>query len=579
MELQIGYDDFGKVRAKGLNFVDKTLFIKEVFDNKNTEVSVITRPRRFGKTFNLSTLHHFLASEVNQQKTEKLFDGLRIAEVDNGSYMQHQGKYPVIFVSFKSVKDTTFLEALKNLQMLIQKLYRMHDYLLDSDKLRENEKEIFKKFLADEVEKAMLERALETLSEFLYKHTDKKVYLLIDEYDTPIQSGYLNNYYNEIVGIIRGMFGAALKGNPYLDRAVITGILRVAKESLFSGLNNVRVYSLFQPQYSQHFGFTEEEVRDLLVQANLSEKELDVKRWYNGYVFGGTTVYNPWSIANYFGNSGSLQPYWVNTSDNHLIKNILVRSSIEFKKQFELLLQDKAIVKIIDENMVFGDLRNNSQAAWSLLMMSGYLKAVSATFNERGNLICECSIPNWEIRALYCNIIETWLGNGYGMEWYQSFLTHLLYGDVEKFTESFGQILAQTISIYDVAHNPEAFYHGFMLGLAAGLDQKRYEVKSNRESGAGRYDIAIIPKDVLGVGIILEIKSISPPRASKQKSAEFLDTILAEEAQKALEQINRNQYIFELTQRGITTIVKIGLAFSGKNFRVASEKDREEKLC
>jgi hypothetical protein len=572
MELQIGFDDFGKVREKGLNFVDKTLFIKEVLDNKNTEVSVITRPRRFGKTFNLSTLHHFLASEVNQQKTEKLFDDLKISTVDDGSYMQHQGKFPVIFVSFKGIKETTFQGALKSLQMLIQEMYRTHRYLISSSRLEQDEKELIKAFLSGKTDQANLEGSLKILCELLCKHSDKKVYLLIDEYDTPIQAGYLNGYYSEIINLMRGMFGAALKSNPSLDRAVITGILRVAKESLFSGLNNVRVYSLFQPQYSQHFGFTEEEVRDLLIQANLGEKEPDVKKWYNGYVFGGTTVYNPWSIANYFGNRGSLQPYWVNTSDNHLIKTILVRSSIEFKKQFELLLQDKAIVKIIDENMVFGDLRNNSQAAWSLLMMSGYLKAVSATLNERGNLICECAIPNWEIRALYCNIIESWLGNGHGMEWYQSFLTHLLCGDVEKFTESFGQILAQTISVYDVAHNPEAFYHGFLLGLAAGLDQNRYEFKSNRESGAGRYDIAIIPKDISKTAIILEIKSIVPPKASKQKLPEFLETVLVKEAQKALEQINRNQYTFELVQRGITNIVKIGLAFSGKNFRVASEK-------
>jgi hypothetical protein len=234
MALQIGFDDFGKVRTNGLNFVDKTLFIKEIIDNKNVEVSVITRPRRFGKTFNLSTLHHFLAPEVNQQKTEKLFDDLKIATVDGGSYMQYQGKYPVIFVSFKSIKDKTFQGALRNLQLVIQELYRTHSYLLDSDKLRQNEKELVEKILSGEADKEILEGSIKILSELLCKYNDdKKVYLLIDEYDTPIQSGYLNNYYDDIINLMRGMLGTALKTNPYLNRAVITGILRVAKESLF----------------------------------------------------------------------------------------------------------------------------------------------------------------------------------------------------------------------------------------------------------------------------------------------------------------------------------------------------------
>jgi len=577
MKLQVGSDDFGKVRSKNLNFVDKTLFIKEVLDNKNIEVSVITRPRRFGKTFNLSTLHHFLVSEVNQLKTEGLFDGLKIAEVDNGSYMQYQGKSPVIFVSFKSAKDNTFQVALRSLQLVIQELYGVYRYLLNSDKLEQDEKDLFRNFLLGETDQSMLEVSIKKLTEFLYKHTNQKVYLLIDEYDTPIQSGYVKGYYDEITGLMRGMFSAALKSNPYLDRAIITGILRVAKESLFSGLNNVKVFSLLQPEYGQYFGFTEEEVHDLLVQAKLADKEVEIKKWYNGYVFGGTVVYNPWSIVNYI-NDRLLKPYWINTSDNQLIKDLLVESSTEFKEQFKLLLQDEAIEKVIDENMVFGDLKNNSQAAWSLLLMSGYLKIVSAVINEKGKTICKCAIPNWEIKALYCDIVESWLGNGHGTEWYQSFLTYLLNGDVEKFVENFGQVLAQTISVYDVAHNPEAFYHGFMLGLAAGIDQKHYELKSNRESGLGRYDIAIIPKkDIAKSAIILEIKSVAPPKAPKKSLQKVLDSLLTREAKKALEQINRNQYMVELVQRGLKNIVKIGVAFSGKIFKVASESTKRDQ--
>jgi hypothetical protein len=537
------------------------------------EVSVIARPRRFGKTFNLSTLHHFLAPEVNQQKTEKLFDGLKIATVDDGSYMQYHGKYPVIFVSFKSIKSENYTLAYDQLFELIVETYNNHRYLKQSDKLSEDSKKLFAIILDRKASKAQIEKSLQTLTSCLFEHHGVKPWLLIDEYDTPIQSGYLNNYYEEVINLIRGMFGAALKTNPYLDRAVITGILRVAKESLFSGLNNVVVYSLLQPEYSEYFGFTEKEVSELLEQANLSDKESDIRKWYNGYVFGGTTVYNPWSIANYLNKKGVLQPYWVNTSDNLLIQILITKANPEAKEQFELLLQDKTITKIIDENMVFGDLQNNNQAAWSLLVMSGYLKVVISTLAE-GITKCELAIPNFEVRILYRSIIENWLGNGHGMEWYQSFLSDLLNGNIEKFTLNFGQILAQTISVHDVAHNPEAFYHGFMLGLAAGLDQKQYELKSNRESGSGRYDIAIIPKNILKPAIILEIKSVVPPKLPKRKLPEFLDTVLVKEAQNALEQINRNQYTLELVQRGIVNVVKIGLAVSGKNFRVAAENSR-----
>lgn len=572
MELQIGYDDFGKVRSKGLAFVDKTLFIKEVLDNESKEVSIITRPRRFGKTFNLSTLRYFLASEVDHIKTKGMFDDLKIAAIDNGSYMQYQGKYPVIFVTFKNAKDTTFNDILNSLRIVIQKLYRTYGYLLDSDKLKQHEKKLFNKFLMEEIDKATIETALETLCELLYRHTNKKVFLLIDEYDAPIQSGYVNNYYEEVVNLMRRMFGAALKTNPYLDRAVITGILRVSKESIFSELNNVTVYSLLQPQYSKHFGFTEEEVHELLVQSKLEGQESEVKKWYNGYIFGGTTVYNPWSIVNYI-NDQVFKAYWINTSDNQLIRDLLVRSSNEFKEQFELLLQDKTTSKLIDENMVFGDLRNKNDAAWSLLLMSGYLKA-AATKIDMGNTICECAIPNLEVKMLYSNIIREWLGNGHGILWYQTFLSYLLHGDIEKFIENFGQVLLRTISVHDVAHNPEAFYHGFMLGLIAGIDQKQYELKSNRESGLGRYDIAIIPRDIKKIGIILELKSVVPPKTTKRKLPEVLDSLLEKESQKALEQINRNQYTVDLVQRRIINIIKIGIAFCGKEFKINYVNDQ-----
>lgn len=272
MRLPIGHENFGEVRTKKLNFIDKTLFIKEVLDDEYTKVSIITRPRRFGKTFNLSTLHHFLAKEVYGQKTVGLFEGLKISQVDNGTYIQYQGKYQVIFISFKDIKCKNFQEAIQKLQSLLQELYRMHRYLSGSDNLEQDEKEVIKKFLSGDINNAMIGDSLRILSEFIYKHSGKKVFILIDEYDTPIQAAYVADYYDDMVNLIRGMFSAVLKTNPYLDRAVVSGILCVAKESLFSELNNVKIFSVLDRKYSEYFGFTETEVSGLLKQAGLSER-------------------------------------------------------------------------------------------------------------------------------------------------------------------------------------------------------------------------------------------------------------------------------------------------------------------
>jgi len=567
MKLQIGFDDFGQVKNNNYNFIDKTLFIKDFLDDC-TQVSVITRPRRFGKTFNLSMLHYFLAAEVYSSKTQGLFDDLNIAKIDNGTYMQHQGRYPVVTITFKGIKEESFANTLLKFKFLIQEMYRAHYYLVDSKQLNEYEKKSFLKYLTDDFNQAEAENALYLLTELVSKHYQQKVWLLIDEYDTPIQAGYLNNHYQDIVKLMRDVFGAALKNNRYLERAVVTGILRIAKESLFSGINNLTVYSVLQTKYSQYFGFTEAEVSDILQQTNLTSQEQEIKKWYNGYIFGHTTVYNPWSIVNCIYEDGVLKPYWGNTSDNALIKTLVIKSAPEFKHQIALLLQDRVITKNIDDNMVFGDLHGDPQAAWSLLLMNGYLKVVKATVIE-GVTECELAIPNFEIKILYRMMVKSWLGNGNGAEWYQNFLTHLLNGDIESFKQDFGQVLTRTISVHDAAHNPEAFYHGFILGLTAGLDQAKYEIRSNKESGLGRYDIAIIPKDLSRLAIIFEIKSLTPPKLTKKKLAKYLELELTKAAQIALEQINGKQYETELSQRGINNILKIGLAFSGKNFYLA----------
>lgn len=371
---------------------------------------------------------------------------------------------------------------------------------------------------------------------------------------------------------MRSMLSAALKDNPFLNRAVITGILRVPKESLSSGLNNLVVYSTLDTKYSEHFGFTEAEVNNLLQEAGLYHKEAEVKRWYNGYSFGGTTVYNPWSIVNYIDEQGLLQPYWVNTSDDKLIRSLLSQSGDGFRKQFDALLKGKDVIQEIDENMVFGDLKTNRLAPWSLLLTSGYLKVTSFVLNDMGEKICNCAIPNWEVKTLYCKMIRSWLsGNDDSGSWYEDFLSSLLNGDIETFTQDFGQVFANIVSVHDTARNPENFYHGFMLGLTASLRPQDYEVKSNKESSFGRYDLAIFPKDITNYVIIFEFKSIALPKTSKENCIDSLEDQLEQGAQEALVQINHKQYITEAEHKGFSNIIKIGIVFAGKNFRIAAE--------
>ena len=569
MQIQVGTDDFSEVRTNNFKFIDKTLFIKEIFDNASTKVTLITRPRRFGKTFNLSTLHNFLASEVGSQKTAGLFDGLKISTVDNGHYMQYQGKYPVIFISFKDIKANDFDKAYSDLYELIIATFNAHNYLEHSEKISRVNREQFTAFLNKEVNESEIKNSLKTLTACLFEHHGVRPWLLIDEYDTPIQSGYLNNYYNEITDLMRAMFGAALKTNPYLGRSVITGILRVAQASLFSGLNNVNVHSILDTEYSEHFGFTESEVHDLLQEAGLQDKEAEVKSWYNGYIFGGTTVYNPWSIGNYVKKKGLLQPYWVNTSGDHLIRSLLSDStdSLEIRKQFDALLKGEDVIQEINENIVFGDLKTNSLAPLSLLLMAGYLKVTSYVSTNRGKKICNCAIPNKEVQSLYSDMIQSWLSvNDDSGSWYRKFLGSLLNGDIDNFKDNFGQVLSKIVSVHDTARNSENFYHGFMLGLTASLEPDEYEVKSNKESGLGRYDLVIFPKDITKYAIIFEFKSIEVKTSKKS-----LTKKLEQGAQEALAQINDKQYVVEAEYRGLKNIIKIGIAFHGRSFSLASE--------
>lgn len=567
MQLPIGYDDFRSIIDDKLGFIDKSLFIKEVLETKGVIVSVITRPRRFGKTLNLSMLRYFFAAEVDGRLTKGLFDSFKIAHVP-GNYLEHQGQYPVIFVTFKDIKDLTFQDAVKDFCLLIRKLYRSHGYLQESTKLTAGERKLFTQFFDGEVDKNDLEQSLSILSEFLYKHYGKKVYILIDEYDTPIQAGYVNGYYDEMISFSRNLLSAALKTNSYLQKSIITGVIRIAKESLFSGLNNVEVYSVLQDKYSEFFGFTENEVKELLIKTNMLDKADEIRNWYNGYRFGNTVIYNPWSIANCV-NKNSLQPYWVNTSDSALIYQLLINSSLELKEQLEsLLTANKVVEHFINEHVVFGDLKNNEGAIWSLLVTSGYLKVSSQQITDQGTL-CQLEIPNHEIRTVYRAMLESWLAGEHDLQWYNGFLADLLEGRIDGFTKKLKDVMLQIVSIHDTAKEPESFYHGLLLGFTASLSSKQYEIKSNRESGLGRFDILLIPRDNQKLGIILELKAVKlPKKLPSEETQEFIDNFLGGEAKLALEQIKAKKYSQELSSRGIERTLAIGIAFAGKEFRV-----------
>ena len=555
-KLPMGCEDFRTLIDEKFLFVDKTLLIKELIDD-GTTVSLITRPRRFGKTLNLSMLHYFFAEKVLEQPTKGLFNGLKISQTGE-QYMAYQGQYPVISVSLKRLTGKTYEIMLNRMRELISFIYRQHLKLLDSPYLVKQQKNRFEAMLGNNATEAHLEVSLLDLAEYLHTHYKKKVIILIDEYDTPIQSGYFNGYYSKVIELMREFLGNCLKTNPYLKRAVLTGITRVSKESLFSGLNNIAVYSLLNRQYKDYFGFTEKEVNRLACKMNYQDKLSEMKAWYNGYEIGGTTLYNPWSIISCMKNNGLLQNYWLNTSGNELVKKLLINSSIEFKQDFESLLRGKSIHKFIREDTVFSDLEDkaNESLIWSLFLVSGYLKIVNFSEElEDEGFYCELSIPNREIHCLYCLLIKTWLRGEQKPEWYKEFIENLLVGKTENFEADLKIILENIVSSHDVAN--EKFYHGLVLGFLSTL--KNYEIKSNRESGRGRYDIAVIPNDSQALGLLFELKNI-------KKTAS--NATLIKQAKKALQQIDDKNYVAEFKQRGICKVLKIALVFKGKDFQL-----------
>ncbi len=548
-QLPLGTSDFKSIIDEQLYYVDKTNLIADLI--KGSRITLLPRPRRFGKTLNMSMLNYFFS---NNQDYRYLFDGLAIS--NNAEAMKHCGQYPVIFLSFKDVKVPTLERCIDKLRYLIQQLYITHSGLLETDIFVETEREQFVAILNGSAEQNLIEQSILLLSTLLHRHHQKPVVILIDEYDMPINSAYTYGYYDELVGFLRNLLSGAFKDNPSLFKGVMTGILRIARESIFSGLNNIEVCPLTSPLYAPYFGFTETETEQLLKDYDLTYELDAIRVWYNGYNFGENTIYNPWSIIHLARNKGELSPYWLNTSDNALVRDLIASASLKVKQELEnLLMDDNAVVrKRLNENIVFRDINNSDDSVWNFLLFSGYLAYKNKQLIGKRTFVDLC-IPNVEVASFYEDAILAWFDEQPSSDLtLETLLSLLLKADFDSFAKAFSHFCADTFSYFDVkGKQPERFYHAFVLGMLVQL-QNSHTIKSNRESGYGRYDVSVIPHDKNQAGFVFEFKSVDE-----------LDNLTLEQAcEIALKQIEKKQYVAELHALGIETVYPIAIAFEGK---------------
>lgn len=553
--LPIGISDYVRAQEE-YYYVDKTLLIKEFLDQKPL-VSLFTRPRRFGKTLNMDMLRVFF--EISDKNTSKYFADKNIWQCGE-EYRSHQGKYPVIFLTFKDVKFDTWDATIDKIRGLLQEEYGRHQELLNSDKLSQYEKEYFTKIISATANEVELTSSLERLSKMLASHYDKAPVIIIDEYDTPIQEGYSKEFYDEIIGFMRNFFSGAFKDNKNLSYGFLTGILRIAQESIFSGLNNLTVNSVMDEEYDSFFGFTESEVKAMLSYYGVSDKEEELKDWYDGYLFGSEEIYNPWSVINYISKGCLPQAYWVNTGKNEILDDVLRVATDDITERLYDLLQGERVVARIDQNVVYRSLAEDPANIYSLLLVAGYLKTPKKELQADGSYLCEVSIPNREIAAVYkSEILSHFLQTGAITRTTANKIAESLYAnDYKKLQSTIGEYMDKSISFFD--GGAEGFYHGLMLGLIALMDNQ-YKIKSNRESGDGRFDVSLIPREKRYPGIILELKW-------KEKLS---DVELEKWSNEALKQIGELRYDSEMKEDGITEILKFGIAFSGKKVCVRTE--------
>lgn len=553
--LPIGISDYVRAQEE-YYYVDKTLLIKEFLDQKPL-VSLFTRPRRFGKTLNMDMLRVFF--EISDKNTSKYFADKNIWQCGE-EYRSHQGKYPVVFLTFKDVKFDTWDATIDKIRGLLQEEYGRHQELLNSDKLSQYEKEYFTKIISATANEVELTSSLERLSKMLASHYDKAPVIIIDEYDTPIQEGYSKDFYDEIIGFMRNFFSGAFKDNKNLSYGFLTGILRIAQESIFSGLNNLTVNSVMDEEYDSFFGFTEAEVKAMLSYYGVSDKEEELKDWYDGYLFGSEEIYNPWSVINYISKGCLPQAYWVNTGKNEILDDVLRVATDDITERLYDLLQGERVVARIDQNVVYRSLAEDPANIYSLLLVAGYLKTPKKELQADGSYLCEVSIPNREIAAVYkSEILSHFLQTGAITRTTANKIAESLYAnDYKKLQSAIREYMDKSISFFD--GGAEGFYHGLMLGLIALMDNQ-YKIKSNRESGDGRFDVSLIPREKRYPGIILELKW-------KEKLS---DVELEKWSNEALKQIGELRYDSEMKQDGITKILKFGIAFSGKKVCVRTE--------
>ena len=552
--ISLGNTAFASIREANSFYIDKTDFIRQWWKSQDV-ATLITRPRRFGKSLNLNMLECFFSEKYRGEG--ELFRGLSIW--NHEKYREIQGTYPVIFFSFADIKGQTFTSAREAICQVIQDLYAEFGFLKESEHLSQEEKDYFS-LVAPTMSDAVAAMSLKRLSMCLHSYYGKKVLIFLDEYDTPLQEAYMYGFWDELTGFMRGLFNSTFKTNPYLERALLTGITRVSKESIFSDLNNLTVITTTSEQYADCFGFTETEVFDALEKYGMSDRQVEVQTWYDGFSFGNKKdIYNPWSITCFL-KEKKLRPYWANTSSNQLVGKLVREGSAQIKMVMEDLLAGKSFQTEIDEEIIFEQLQRKKGAIWSLFLAGGYLKVVKSEFDvSSGRYSYELALTNQEVKMLFEDMVEGWFSDETVP--YNDFLKAFLAKDLDYMNEYMNRVAEATFSTFDTGRNPsddtnpERFYHGFVLGLIVELAGK-YRVTSNRESGFGRYDVMLEPLEKTKDAFVLEFKVFNP---RKEKTLE--DTVA-----NALQQINEKDYDCELLSRGIQkeNIFHYGFAFEGK---------------
>ena len=547
----LGESDFRALRTMKNYYIDKTMYIKDIIDNRS-KVILVTRPRRFGKTLNMSMLRYYF--DCSQKDNKELFEGLKIME-QGEEYTSKLGYYPCIYLTLKDVNEDTYEKMILNMKTAMLNTYKEHMYLLDSDKIYPFEKEKINNILYFREDEVTLKNSVKDLSEYLSRYYGKPVMLFLDEYDVPLQTAYVEGYYEEAVKFFKTFYGTTFKDNQYLQKTVLTGVSRVAKESIFSGANNFKVFTVLDDEFSDDFGITEKEMDKIIEDFEVQDEKEEIKKWYDGYIIGHTEgIYNPWSILNYL-TDRKLMPYWVNTSSNDLIKLIL-KNSATVKEKIEQLLRDEEIEVPINLETVIVGIEQNEKNIWGLLLGTGYLKVTGVVDLAMG--VYKVKIPNYEIKFLFQNIIRDWFNDKVIGNNLNTILKDLVTLKLDEFEQKFKVLVRQMFSFMDVGENTaENFYHAFVLGMLVGLKDSYY-VNSNRESGYGRYDIMLEPKDKNGNSFIMEFKVYR-----EEKEKDINDTI-----ENAKKQIEERKYEENLQEKGFTNITKMVFAFRGKEVKM-----------